>query len=106
MITDGTISTATTSAFIIFTAAAFMVADFTAVVAFMAVAATGRDELLLIRKDRGSNLAPRSGEIFIAPGGALGTRSKKNAFSTEGARETAEGTMIVNPNQLCGNGRH
>ena len=49
MITDGTISTATTSAFIIFMAAAFTV------VAFMVVAATGRDELLLIRKDRGSN---------------------------------------------------
>jgi hypothetical protein len=43
MITDGTISTATTSAFII-----FMAADFT-VVAFMAAVGTGRDALSLIR---------------------------------------------------------
>jgi hypothetical protein len=42
-ITDGTISTVTTSAFII-----FMAADFT-VVAFMAVVGTGRDALSLIR---------------------------------------------------------
>jgi hypothetical protein len=42
-ITDGTISTVTTSAFII-----FMAADFTVVV-FMAVVGTGRDALSLIR---------------------------------------------------------
>jgi hypothetical protein len=42
--TDGTISTATASVFIIFTAADFTVA-----------AATGRDELPLIRKDRSTN---------------------------------------------------
>jgi hypothetical protein len=67
MITDITISTATTSAFIIFTPAAFTVADFTAVVDFMAAAATGRDELLLIRKDRGSNLEPRSEAALRLP---------------------------------------
>src|SRR6201989_265441 len=61
MITDITISTATTSAFICFTPAAFTVAD------SMAAAPTGRDELLLIRKDRGSNLEPRSEAALRLP---------------------------------------